>query len=108
MQKKREASSVGEVVDQLMSRLRPGEIDERAVVADAWRQISDTPMLRFSRVGGFLRGVVTVEVSSPPLCSQLAGFRARALLDRLREKVGSEITVRDIRFIHANTDPEVG
>lgn len=98
---RREVKSIGDVVDDVIARLKPGEIDARWAIAEAWRSISDERMLRWSRVGTYRSGVVTIEVTSPPLCSQLAGFRAQRLLLRLREAVGETAIVRELRFVHA-------
>jgi hypothetical protein len=102
MRFRRDALPIGEIVDGVLKQARSGTAaDERARLEEAWRKISDQVLLRHTRVGSWNRGVLVLEVKSPPLCSQLASFRSRRLLEDLRRELKEEIQVRELRFVLA-------
>ena len=69
-----------------------------ARVAAAWAAVAGGELAEETRVSRFRRGVVYIEVASPPLCSELSQFRAMSLLQGMRAKLDDEPPVKELRF----------
>ena len=96
---RREPVHLGEIVEDLVRRTREESVDPLRRIEAAWSELAarmegagDT------RVAGFSRGVVSVEVKSPPLCAEVAQFRRLRVLADLRAAVGESVRVKDVRF----------
>jgi predicted nucleic acid-binding Zn ribbon protein len=69
-----------------------------ARVAAAWNEVAGSELAEETRVSRFRRGVVYIEVASPPLCSELSQFRAMELLQSMRTKLEDEPPIKELRF----------
>ena len=94
----RNAVLLGDVIRGVM---RDAEMERQAPldrVRQAWETVTEGMVARDSRVASLYRGTATIEVKSPPLCAELAQFRARRLLERVRLELKDEPVIKRLRF----------
>lgn len=96
---RREPVQLGELVEDLVRRTREDSVDPLRRIEAAWSELAARiEGTADTRVAGFSRGVVSIEVKSPPLCAELAQFRRLRVLTDLRSAVGDTVKVKDVRF----------
>jgi hypothetical protein len=94
MNEPRELSSVFAAF--LKTRKRQRRVDR---AREAWMAVAGEDLTTHTRVRSLLRGVLTIEVDSPPLCHRLAGFEKDQLLLAIKAKPGGG-EVSDLKFRH--------
>ena len=96
--KKRGPQPIGEILHEFLREKERDAVDPRQRVVRAWSAaIADDPAPG-TRVTTFRKGIVTIEVKSPPLCAELSQFRRRDLLSRMQRSMGDGVIVKDLRF----------
>lgn len=89
---------LGTILDGMFGRRgtlrRPVALDE---VRRAWLAAAGAEVGGHTRVASLRRGVLTVEVDSPPLCHKLASFDKERLLVAIKERVRKS-EVSELRF----------
>lgn len=71
---------------------------------EAWQQAVGSEIARKSRVAGFRRGTMTVEVNSSLLMQQLRGFRKREILKQIQANENTQ-DVTDLHFRIGGSPP---
>lgn len=74
-----------------------GKKNSGAELLAAWRDVAGPAAASQTSIYGFRSGVVTVSVSSAPLCHELELFRKEELLNALRVRYRDQY-VQDLRF----------
>jgi predicted nucleic acid-binding Zn ribbon protein len=88
---------IGEVLSRLFIARGWGRKQDRMRLEAAWADAAGPETATNTRVGGLKRGVLEIEVVGAVLMQELAHFRKRPLLERLRERLPGVI-VSDLRF----------
>lgn len=90
--------AVGDILGGLMGqRGLGGKRRVQEELRRAWIDAAGDEIAGQTRVRGVRRGTLTIEVSSPPLCHELASFRRDDLLIALKERLGNT-DIQDIHF----------
>jgi hypothetical protein len=76
----------------------------RAELESAWRRVAGEGVAGQTRVVGFRKGHLWVEVASAPLRAELAGFRKAELLEGLRQRY-TRRHIADLRFLIPGSSP---
>lgn len=91
--------SVGDILDDLLERTARDSVAPMRMLVDAWgRLMKRDATLGSTRIAAYRKGVVVIEVSSPPVCAELAQFRRMEVLERLRRELREEVAVKELRF----------
>jgi predicted nucleic acid-binding Zn ribbon protein len=88
---------IGEVLSRLFVARGWGRKQDRLRLEAAWTAAVGPEAAANTRVGGLKRGVLEVEVIGAVLMQELAHFRKRPILQKLREQLPG-VTVSDLRF----------
>jgi hypothetical protein len=98
MSERGESVPVGDAIGEWL--LQSGVLDQsvRSALERAWREAAGETVADATRVVGFRREELLVEVSSAPLRAELEGFRKPELVEKLRELYGRKY-VSGIRFL---------
>jgi predicted nucleic acid-binding Zn ribbon protein len=88
---------IGEVLSRLFIARGWGRKQDRMRLEAAWADAAGPEAAANTRVGALKRGVLEIEVIGAVLMQELAHFRKRPLLERLRERLPG-VTVSDLRF----------
>jgi len=89
--------SLGEVLSRLFVARGWGRKQDRLRLESAWAVAAGPEAAANTRVGALKRGVLEVEVIGAVLMQELANFRKRPILQKLREQLPG-VTVSDLRF----------
>ncbi|MGL6095552.1 MAG: DUF721 domain-containing protein [Fimbriiglobus sp.] len=89
--------NLAEVLARLFTSRGWGRKSERVRLEQAWADAAGPETAPHTRVGGFRRGVLEVEVRTGVLMQELAQFRKRMLLAALRQRLPG-VTVTDLKF----------
>lgn len=92
-----EPSAVGEFVPAVLKGIRPRRGSVLEQVRRGWAAAAGPPVAKRTRVAGFERGVLTIEVASAALKHDLATFRQGELLEALAKALPGPL-VRELRF----------
>jgi hypothetical protein len=88
---------IAEVLSRLFVARGWGRKSERLRLEAAWAEAAGVEAAANTRVGALKRGVLEIEVVGAVLMQELAHFRKRPILQRLRERLPG-VTVSDLRF----------
>jgi hypothetical protein len=94
---KREPEEIGAILSRWLSAKRVRERLRPDSIFECWRDIVGEEIAASSRAIKYSRGVLTVEVSSPPLLTELATYHRKGILESIRARPGFE-GMQDIRF----------
>lgn len=87
---------IGEILSRLFIARGWGRRQSRLHLERAWAEAVGEQH-RHTRVCNLRRGVLEIEVNSPIVLQELAHYRKRPLLQKLREALAGQ-TINDIRF----------
>lgn len=98
MAERAQARKLGDLVEALFAE--PGLASWMSLrpVRERWVEVVGESVGQHTRILTLERGVLRIEVDSPPLMAELATFRKAEVLARLREALPSR-NVRDLRFM---------
>jgi len=88
---------LGEVLARLFAARGWGRRQGRLRLEEAWKESAGPEVAEHTRLGTLRRGVLEVLVDNAVLMQELAQFKKRRLLERLRTQL-PEITFTDLRF----------
>ena len=88
---------IGEVLSRLFAARGWGRQQERLRLERAWEAAVGPEYVGMTRVSGFRRNVLEVEVKGAVPLQELSQFHKRKVLAKLREAL-SGVTVADVRF----------
>lgn len=88
---------LGEVLSRLFIARGWGRKQDRLRLEAAWSEAAGPETAANTRIGALKRGVLEVEVIGAVLMQELAHFRKRPILQKLREQLPG-MTVSDLRF----------
>jgi predicted nucleic acid-binding Zn ribbon protein len=88
---------ISEVLSRLFVARGWGRKQDRLRLEAAWATAAGPEAAANTRVGALKRGVLEVEVIGAVLMQELAHFRKRPILQKLREQLPG-VTVSDLRF----------
>ncbi len=89
--------SLAEILSRLFVERGWGRRQQQMRLEEAWREVAGPQIAQATRMASFRRGVMEIEVVSPPLLHELAGFHKRRLLRDLQASLKG-VTVKDLRF----------
>ena len=88
---------IGEILSRLFAARGWGRKQERLRLERAWAEAAGPEFAPHTRVAGFRRHVLEVEVRGGVLLQELSQFHKRRLLEALRKSLPG-VTVTDLRF----------
>ena len=90
---------IGEIIDEWVRKTERESLGPTQRVGAAWRRIAaKRDIAKATRLAAFKRGSAVIEVTSPPLCAELAQFHRDTLLQELRRELDGEPGVQTLRF----------
>lgn len=89
--------NLSDILGRMFATRGWGRKSERERLERAWSEAVGDELSRQTRPGGLRRGVLEVEVRNAVLLQELAQFRKRELLTKLRTTLPG-VTVTDLRF----------
>jgi len=90
---------IGEIVDEWVRKTERETLGPTQRVGAAWRRIATKKQFpKTTRLAAFKRGTAVIEVTSPPLCAELAQFHRMDLLEELRSALNGDPMVKTLRF----------
>lgn len=98
---RRKPRALGDVVREFLETSGLSRRAELAHVEAAWRKVAGPDVAARTRLMGVKRYVVTIEVGSPALLSELSGFRKRDLVARMAAELPDQL-VKDIKFVQGS------
>jgi len=98
--------------DALQTYLKTSGIEfllKNQKVCEAWQKIVGPEIAPQTRIAGFDRGVLTVEVASSSLYAELSSFHLQALVEAMqREMKSKRVRKIKLRLGHFSEDKEDG
>jgi predicted nucleic acid-binding Zn ribbon protein len=88
---------IADVLGRLFTSRGWGRKNDRLRLEAAWASAAGEKLLKDTRVLGFRRGVLEVEVKSAVLMAELTQYHKRGILAKLRERLKGT-TLSDIKF----------
>jgi predicted nucleic acid-binding Zn ribbon protein len=88
---------LSEILSQLFTARGWGRRQARLHLEQAWSEVVGPEQARHTRVAGFRRTVLEVEVDNAVLMQELAHYHKRRLLQQLRGRL-TGTTLTDLRF----------
>lgn len=88
---------IGEVLSRMFIARGWGRKQDRLRLEQAWAIAVGPEASGNTRVGAFKRGVLEIEVVGAVLMQELAHFRKKPVLEKLRQQLPG-VTVSDLRF----------
>jgi len=88
---------LSEVLSRLFTARGWGRQQERLRLENAWAEAAGAEYARVTRVTGFRRNVLEVEVKGAVPMQELSQFHKRRVLGRLRQALPG-VTIADLRF----------
>ncbi len=88
---------LGEILSRLFTARGWGRRQDRLHLEQAWAEAVGPEEAKHTQVGGIRRGVLEVLVDNAVLLQELAHYRKRPLLERLRRSLPN-VTLTDLRF----------
>jgi len=88
---------LGEILSRLFAARGWGRKQDRLRFERAWSEAIGPEWDPLTRLAGFRRGILEVEVVGSVLLQELAQFHKRRLVTRLRELLRG-VTISDLRF----------
>jgi hypothetical protein len=92
-----EPAALGAVLSKLFAMRGFGRVQADRQLQQVWEQVAGLEVASQTRICGLKNGVLQVNVSNSPLLSELASFRKRELLDRIKNEF-VQLRVRDLKF----------
>ncbi len=89
--------NLSDVLGRLFVARGWGRVSERSRLETAWGETIGTEFAGQTRVGGFKRGVLEIEVRSAVLQQELTQYHKRRLLADLRVKLPGQ-SITDLKF----------
>ena len=97
MEPKRGPEPLSEVLSRLFAARGWGRQQDRLRLERAWEEAAGKEYSGVTRVSGFRRNVLEVEVKGAVPMQELSQFHKKPVLERLR-KAMSGVTIADLRF----------
>jgi predicted nucleic acid-binding Zn ribbon protein len=88
---------LSEVLSRLFAARGWGRQQERLRLERAWAEAAGAEYVRVTRVSGFRRNVLEVEVKGAVPMQELSQFHKKKVLERLRKALAG-VTIADLRF----------
>src|SRR6478672_4977075 len=88
---------LSEVLSRLFTARGWGRQQERLRLENAWAEAAGAEYARVTRVAGFRRNVLEVEVKGAVPMQELSQFHKRKVLEQLRKAL-TGVTIADLRF----------
>ena len=88
---------LSEVLSRLFAARGWGRQQERLRLENAWAEAAGPEYVALTRVSGFRRNVLEVEVKGAVPMQELSQFHKRKVLERLRKEL-TGMTIADLRF----------
>jgi predicted nucleic acid-binding Zn ribbon protein len=88
---------LSEILSRLFTARGWGRQQERLQLETAWAEAAGPNYVAITRVVGFRRRVLEIEVKGAIPLQELSQFHKRTLLEKLRRNL-SEVTISDLRF----------
>jgi hypothetical protein len=88
---------VGEILKRVMREKGLDRPERHAEIGEAWRDVAGPDVAGDTGIGSFKGGVLTINVSSAPLLSELVTFQKEELLAALRARLEGTF-IRELRF----------
>jgi predicted nucleic acid-binding Zn ribbon protein len=98
------AKALGDVLRRLLRGKRFYQKGRYGALVQAWEQTVGEEIAARTRIAGFEHGRVSVEVDSPILHQELAGFMRCGILQELQSAPGGE-DVAELRFRLGRREP---
>ncbi len=92
---------LGELVREFMEVSGLSRRAEQAHVEAAWRKVAGPEVASRTRLLGVKRYVVTIEVGSPALLSELSGFKKADLTRRMQAELPDQL-VKELKFVQGS------
>ncbi len=104
---RREPRLFGEVLNRVLRRKRFYEKSKFGGLVDAWRDVVGEALAGQTSITSYSQGLLKVEVDSPVLLQELAGFLTPVLLQQMRSTEAGR-DVAEIRFCLRTPDAACG
>lgn len=88
---------IGDLLGLILAKYGYGQSARRVALEKAWDEVADERTRLHTRLGSMKRGVLEVLVDSASLLADLEGFEKHALLEGLKERLGSK-EISGLRF----------
>jgi predicted nucleic acid-binding Zn ribbon protein len=88
---------LSEILSRLFAARGWGRQQERLRLESAWAEAAGPQYAAITRVSGFRRGVLEIEVKGAIPMQELSQFHKRQVLERLRKALAG-MTIADLRF----------
>lgn len=88
---------LSEILSRLFTARGWGRQQERLRLETAWAEAAGANYAAITRVSGFRRRVLEIEVKGAIPLQELSQFHKRAILEKLRTKLMG-VTIADVRF----------
>jgi predicted nucleic acid-binding Zn ribbon protein len=95
--RERTARSTGEVMPQILSRLRMDKRQSESEILKVWNNLMDPAVTAHAQPTGINKGTLFVTVDSSVWLSEIVRYRRKEILDRLRHSFGREL-IQKISF----------
>lgn len=92
---------LGDLIREYMEVSGLSRRAELAHVETAWRKVAGPEVASRTRLLGVKRYVVTIEVGSPALLSELTGFKKADLVRRMQAELPDQL-VKDLKFVQGS------
>ena len=96
--RKESAVPIGDILTDLIDAKEREAVRPIQRLQAAWATLQAAGRLEGTRIAGYRSGAAIIEVKSPPLCAELAQFRRREILGRLREELAGDPPLDELRF----------
>ena len=92
--RERSARTVGEVMPQILSKLRMDKRQGEAEILSVWRNMIDPTITTHAQPTGINKGTLFVTVDSSVWLDEIVRYRRKEILDRLQHSFGRELIQR--------------
>lgn len=92
--RERPAKSLGEVMPQILTRIRMEKRQSEAEILKVWNNLIDPAITAHAQPTGIHKGTLFVTVDSSVWLSELVRYRRKEILDRLQHSFGRELIQR--------------
>jgi predicted nucleic acid-binding Zn ribbon protein len=89
--------NLADILGRLFTARGWGRRNDRLRLEGAWAEAVGPDLLKNTRVNGFRRGVLEIEVKNAVLIQELTQFHKRGLLGKLRQALPG-VTLTDLKF----------
>ena len=94
---KQTAQPINKLIKGFLKTLGTKRVRKQQDLTQVWEEIVGPSVAAYTRIAGEKQNILYVKVNSAPILSELANFRKKGILQKLR--VASKRNYRDINFI---------